>query len=768
MGKKKKVILTDKKPIDEYKCIKVPLKKILKDSKNIDKIEDCVNRANKIIIKAYQLLRLWILNEYEKTNTVPKIDRNKIQMIQKSLFSTNKGRSPSKENLLFIKNLNNLHKFEKEDGLHLSQVLMYDATFMITAIENNIKKNFQKHLNIYLNAYFKNKYGNKLAQAKFRHEIKKDIKCLEKDLMENTKKSNEKYHKWLDKNRSNIVPSTFKKNHFYYLKCKPQEYLKHMIWMNRETEKNGGKILQVLPLRSNIVPSSISIDTKTLIEIFINGDKLDYLKNLSNKKKEVWDKLFDFNVKINGFQFDYTISTDGYSASLRFINNKLAEKEKLKKERMSAARKEKNKKTSNINEKNKIIKKVKTVIKKPTSDVTIKYVEYLYIDEVDKKVFENRKNIYVDPGKRSLFFMIDDYGNKLDYTNRRRITETKRLKYQRLISNFKDELGISKIENELTDFNSKSCFVKTFKKYIIKKNQINKKLFEKYKNYKFRQYRWYAYINTKRSEDNMLNLIEEKYGKNINLIMGDASVKHNMNNFISTPNVHLKSKLKSRFPVYHIDEFRSSCLHYKTEERCGNLYYEDKLKRTKLQNRLSTLLKMKKNKIVKDEIKYIKKYLAGGNKLRKLHSVLTYKMENNRRGCINRDLNACLNLKKIFKHYLKTGKRPDKYCRSLKIKKVDNPVSKNKIETASNVDKLSGVQLHDNLSKSKILNSKHIISKIENQIKKEIIKSSNILSTYKKLLEKYKSNVKNKTEKFNIDKINQKKKSKVQTNLERV
>ena len=44
----------------------------------------------------------------------------------------------------------------------------------------------------------------------------------------------------------------------------------------------------------------------------------------------------------------------------------------------------------------------------------------------------------------------------------------------------------------------------------------------------------------------------------------------------------------------------------------------------------------------------------------KLHSVLTFQMENtenesnNRIDCINRDYNGCLNIRKIFHSYMKT------------------------------------------------------------------------------------------------------------------
>ena len=117
-------------------------------------------------------------------------------------------------------------------------------------------------------------------------------------------------------------------------------------------------------------------------------------------------------------------------------------------------------------------------------------------------------------------------------------------------------------------------------------------------------------MNRRRSEDNMLNLIENKYGHDVNLIIGDASIGKSMRHFISTPNIQLKRKLKERFNIYHIDEFKTSMLHYKTEEKCDNLHYEDKKKRIQLEKQLKYLTKIKKTDKIDNKIKYIKKYLA--------------------------------------------------------------------------------------------------------------------------------------------------------------
>lgn len=42
-------------------------------------------------------------------------------------------------------------------------------------------------------------------------------------------------------------------------------------------------------------------------------------------------------------------------------------------------------------------------------------------------------------------------------------------------------------------------------------------------------------------------------------------------NFLSIPNIILKHKLKERFKVYNIDEYKTSHLKYKTVEPCNNI-----------------------------------------------------------------------------------------------------------------------------------------------------------------------------------------------------
>ena len=50
--------------------------------------------------------------------------------------------------------------------------------------------------------------------------------------------------------------------------------------------------------------------------------------------------------------------------------------------------------------------------------------------------------------------------------------------------------------------------------------------------------------------------------------------------------------------------------------------------------------------------------------------IAEYQMENNRKGCINRDKNGCKNIRYVFNYYKKTGKRPEKFRREYKLERI--------------------------------------------------------------------------------------------------
>jgi len=638
------------KPPDKYRCIKLPIQKIIKSDLPIDvleRINDAVSRTNTITTNSYFLLRLWVLQKYHNNQEIPIITEDTIRMSMKSLVKASAGPKPKGNNLALLQEFQNIGNsiFTLQDGKNLSAILDYYATTMITAIENNIKIHFIDYIKRFVNFYFKNIYQNELQNKEFKKQFYKELQQVKNDIINDAEilTCDEKYHNWLNANRYNIVPKNYDTSYFYDIKVNPQKYLKHMIFMNLQLEEANTKMFQFFPLQTHLIPRHIQIDTKSIVELLIDTDKKQYFDNIETNKEKLWNTFFKLH-DMNKYVFDYTIITDGYSVSLRFLHTDFVNEERIKKDKMKNGKKlmkelteeekdvkkqEKQVQQNKLKEENRKKRELQKKEKKETKKEVLH--EFPYIDEVSKD-FLDGKHLFIDPGKRSLLTMMDDDGNYFSYTNKQRITETKRIKYSSLLKNYKDKQHITEIENTLSLFNSKTCDIEKFKEYIKAKLKVNDAITILYQNEKFRQYKWYSYINTKRTEDNMLNKIENKYGKDIKIIIGDWSIGKQMRNFISTPNLSIKRKLNTRFEVYNIDEFRTSCLNYKTEELCNNLYLPDKR-----------------------------------NIERKMHSILTFKMENKRKGCINRDKNGCKNIQKVFNHYIETGDRPEKYKRDYKF-----------------------------------------------------------------------------------------------------
>jgi len=444
-----------KKPPDKYKCIKLPINSILnknEESHNIfNIIQDAVYRTNYITTKTSLLLRLWCLDKYHNDIEIPLIDENTIKMCMKSLLLPSRGPKPKNNNLLLFNEFKQLHSFSLENGNNLSAILDYYAITILTSIENNIKIHFFDYVNRFINSYFKVFYKDEINNKDFKKQLFKDLYVVKNDIIKGTLNANEKFHNWIKEYRYKIVPEDYEVNYYYDLKTTPQKYLKYMIFMNIELEKIEGKMYQFFPIQSFIIPNHIQIDTKSVIELLVDKEKKKYLDNIELNKEFLWDKFFNITQKIKDYKFDNTIITDGYATSLRFIHKDYIEGEKIKKDKMKKGKKDAREMTEEDKEKNKLAKKKElNKLKQNEKPKKVeKTYEFPYIDDVDKEELKGN-HIFIDPGKRSLFTMMNDDGKFYFYTNKQRINETKRLKYQKILKKYKNELNITSKENELS------------------------------------------------------------------------------------------------------------------------------------------------------------------------------------------------------------------------------------------------------------------------------------------------------------------------------
>lgn len=708
---------TQKKPPDPIRTVKSSFKSIIKPELNQGIIFDAVNRTHQIVIHTYQFLRLWILNKYHTNQELPIITTDIISMAMKALVPPSAGPKPKGTNLKYYNEFllfyndtyKSLNYETKISGSNLSQILGYMTTDIITNIENNVKLNFISYVKRFVNSSFRiinNEILNNVSKKdkiSKRKELNQELYQVKEDLLNNTLNSNEKYHEWINKHRPNIFPTEYTNSYEYDIECNPQKYLKYMIYMCLELEHLEVKSFQFFPLRTDIIPKYIPIDTTTLVDLMIDKNKNKYFKNIENEKNNIWLMYFNLELPIfkqKNYQFDYRISTDCFGVSIQLIHNDSVQLSKDKKANMKAKRNSSKElyKTMSQEEKEahkaKLAKqqketqdnyklelkqkkdKEKANFKKLTKEEQKKvigenkkkkFIEFPYLEDLDNNQLEElntNKWVVIDPGKRVLLYMKDKEGNKFRYSNKQHVDTTKRLKYQRLLQNYRNKNDISNIENELSNYNSKTCKYDAFKLFISNKNRLNNILLSKYQEEIFRKYKWYSYINKKKSETTLIRNIKQKYGNDSILIMGDYSDKNCANKLkgkMSTPNLGLKRKLGEYFTVYTLDEFRTSCLNYKTEEKCENLYLPDKK-----------------------------------GVIRSIHSILTYQTENNRMGCINRDENATNNMIKLVNYFLKNKDRPQKFKRDFKFEeeiKDDNPnLFLHKL--ASNIVMPVKVQLH--------------------------------------------------------------------------
>ena len=293
--------------------------------------------------------------------------------------------------------------------------------------------------------------------------------------------------------------------------------------------------------------------------------------------------------------------------------------------------------------------------------------EFIYINDAikDKNVMrhlqeqlKDGKIIVGDPGCRAPITLLGEKGS-FNYRNRRRISETKRLKYTRLRQNkynkILKETQSEKANEKLKEGNKKTMRVEEFEKYIRIKFQLMNKIGAKelglYSN-TMNQLKWYSYINKQRHEDGILNEIESKYGSDATIVIGDWSQKDHIKG-LSSPNMGIKRLLKKRFEVYLIDEYKTSKINHITKEEM---------------------------KYLKMPIKYTNKSGEEKEYVKEIYSVFTYQTSKRTTGCINRDYNATLNMKIIVESIIKGKGRPKEYCRGrVKVTKSSNPLKKGQI-----------------------------------------------------------------------------------------
>ena len=425
-----------------------------------------------------------------------------------------------------------------------SFLLPYLATQIHTSLHNNLQEHFIQHFLRFINITTSKITEDKSILFKLKHQ-----------LMNLNNETDEMFNEWNITHLSNILPTEIKKSIHYDVKVRPFEYLKGMLYMNSILEKMESKLFQPLPLRNNIIPKHIIIDTASLINLFCpsvggkdkDGNKVkkcELLSNVKENQNEVWSNFLNLKNKIfknKHYQFHNQIQTDGISCCLLFIRKDLKDK------------------------------------KWGSRVPVLEEQEFYNIEDLSKEQLDTLKErniVGCDPGKRSLVYMMDKNGNKLQYTAPQRKKESKAKCNERILLLERTKKGIIEKETHLSLQNSKSVDYNKFKMYLVEKDKLNKETTEFYKRDVWRKMKFRQYSYGKKSIDTFLNKIKETFGENILIGYGNWSRSTQMKHFMPTMNKGLRKLIHKKYDTITINECNTS-------KKCCDCnkdleYYKDK------------------------------------------------------------------------------------------------------------------------------------------------------------------------------------------------
>lgn len=422
---------------------------------------------------------------------------------------------------------------------------------------------------------------------------------------------------------NNIFRVQSNKSIYYDLKARPLSYLNGMIYMASILEVMGLKTFQFLPMRTSIVPKNIIISTSSLayhLVSYLCGTKTKTAPVYIKEKNMIWSWFLDYKhpiFKSKNYIFDHSISTDGISCSLRFIRKDLYDS-----------------KTRDISKE---------------TDFEFPSLEELSPSQIDY-ANSNMNVVGCDPGKRSLVYMHDIHGNKLEYTCIQRRFESRLKQNKQKTEKLKSKFGINQIESVLTTCDSKTVNYQKFKEYLQRKVYVNSQSQNFYNHPTFRKMRLRSFIEGRRSEDKFIDKIGKTFGKNCFIAYGNWSRNDQMKHFMSTMGVGLRRLIHRKYHTYTVNEA------YSSKKCCECL--------NNLRNYVMDEVNYKDRNGTKNKTKFNLKLKAGKNIHRLLVCSNCVSSENKRITFRSRDKNAAINIMNIAKCYLIYGCRHPSFIRS--------------------------------------------------------------------------------------------------------
>lgn len=563
----------------------------------LPEINELVFKINDLTIHTYQFMRLYILKCFNQKQALPEINKTFILYCIKTLgIRDNRGKKPANGTLFnmlaefYDEEYQPLLNHEKTQLLNTTKLVPYLAIQILTAYTNNLQEHFIQHF-----LRFINKTTTKITEDKaILFQFKKQLLTLDPN-------TPDLFEDWKIKHLAKILPPNIKKSVNYDVKVQPFAYLPGMLYMNSVLETQGSKLFQPLPLRTNIVPKHLTLDTACIVSLFcptitVKGKQIKkgaLLKNIKEYQHEIWAKFLNLDLKIfrkKGYQFHHQIQTDGISCCLLFARDDLQDK------------------------------------KWGNKIASMPEQEFYSIEELPKDTLQElklRNIVGCDPGKRNLVYMVDQEGKKLRYTAPQRKIESKAKCNQRILLAEKKKNRISEYEACLSAENAGSVDYQKFRSYLGIKSELNFHTSEFYQRDTWRKMKFRQYSYGRKSLDKFLNKIQETFGSNILIGYGNWSRSTQMKNFMPTMNKGLRKAIHKKYDTVTINECNTS-------KKCCKCHHDLEYYKDMEGQKVFRLLKC--SNCVRPQVK---------------QTVFR-----------SRDVNSAINIRNLTTHWIKYQKRP--------------------------------------------------------------------------------------------------------------
>ena len=663
-----------------FKSIRTSLKSIIKDSDTQKKINDLVIRINDIVIDTYKFIKLYVLKKLNNNQDVPTIDTDFIKYCITALGTRdNRGKKTVETPLLqeiqefYTTDFQPINNHQKHQLNNLSYTLPYVCSSIEVSITNNIKEHFIKRLSkfisIFCGDYYELNYNGNI-QDRTSKEYKKEKKSLlykvNKCIIENTPEDIPAFiMPWYNTIKDKIIPSNIEKTMAYDCKANPYKYVSISYYINaqyesyndsiykeieklqskkdkarkEETKKKYNdaikelnckiiKLFQLMPLRNSCVPKYLFIDSATLANLFSDkGFKGNLIQDLKNNRDTIWNTYFNMNksiFKLNDYNFNYTLITDGIGCSLHFKHKNY---------------KESKKENANNFESNDLY-----------------YIDDLSDEQIEE--FKNKKIVTADPGKKYLLYMIDDENKVLKYSSGQRNMESLNTRNRRIKqTNKKQHQDIIDAETELSKYNCKTNNYEKFKEYIKEKYKCNNIIKKYYQEEINRKLNWRTKTYRQSSDDKFLNNIENTYGNKDDMLIciGDWSNKNTIKGLGSPMGIGLKRLVAKKYNTVLLDE-------YNTSKLCCNCHKENDNKVINSKSLFRLLTCKNCDNTIQSHCNVGSSENLNNPTLKCVNDGLNHHVFSK---FLNRDMNSCVNMQCIVKAYLtENRKRPKEFARS--------------------------------------------------------------------------------------------------------